>query len=345
VDSEEPTTEEPETAMAEQGPDHRGHGHGHGHGEHRGLSALRHLITPHSHDSADRVDTALETSKRGIRALIWSFAALFVTAVAQLALVLVTGSVALLGDTIHNFADALTALPLGIAFLLGRRAASRRYTYGLGRAEDLAGVVVVLLIAASAALAGYEAVLRLITPQPVQHLWVVAAAGVVGFIGNELVARYRITVGRQIGSAALVADGLHARTDGFTSLAVVLGAAGVGLGFPAADPIIGLVITVAILFVLRDAAKEVFRRLMDAVDPETVDLAERTARAIPGVRDVTDLRMRWIGHALRAELAVRVDADLTVEQAHQLTHDVEARLRHAVPRLTAAAIHTEPAAG
>jgi cation diffusion facilitator family transporter len=333
--------------MAEQGHDHRGHGHAHGHGQgrRRGLSALRHLITPHSHDSADRVDTALETSKRGIRALIRSFAALFVTAVAQLALVLVTGSVALLGDTIHNFADALTALPLGIAFLLGRRAATRRYTYGLGRAEDLAGVVVVLLIAASAALAGYEAVLRLITPQPVQHLWVVAAAGVVGFIGNELVARYRITVGRQIGSAALVADGLHARTDGFTSLAVVLGAAGVGLGFPAADPIIGLLITVAILFVLRDAAKEVVRRLMDAVDPATVDLAERTARAIPGVRDVTDLRMRWIGHALRAELAVRVDADLTVQQAHQLTHDVEARLRHAVPRLTAAAILTEPAAG
>jgi cation diffusion facilitator family transporter len=329
--------------MAKQGHDHRGHGHGQG--RRRGLSALRHLITPHSHDSADRVDTALETSKRGIRALIWSFTALFVTAVAQLALVLVTGSVALLGDTIHNFADALTALPLGIAFLLGRRAATRRYTYGLGRAEDLAGVVVVLLIAASAALAGYEAVLRLITPQPVQHLWVVAAAGVVGFIGNELVARYRITVGRQIGSAALVADGLHARTDGFTSLAVVLGAAGVGLGFPAADPIIGLLITVAILFVLRDAAKEVFRRLMDAVDPATVDLAERTARAIPGVRDVTDLRMRWIGHALRAELAVRVDADLTVKQAHQLTHDVEARQRHAVPRLTAAAILTEPAAG
>jgi cation diffusion facilitator family transporter len=330
--------------MAEQGHDHRGHGHGH---EERGTLGhrLRHLITPHSHDSADRVDTALETSKRGISALVRSFAALFVTAVAQLALVLVTGSVALLGDTIHNFADALTALPLGIAFLLGRRAATRRYTYGLGRAEDLAGVVVVLLIAGSAALAGYEAVLRLITPQPVRHLWVVAAAGVIGFLGNELVARYRITVGRQIGSAALVADGLHARTDGFTSLAVVLGAAGVGLGFPAADPIIGLVITVAILFVLRDAAKEVFRRLMDAVDPATVDLAERTARAIPGIRDVTDLRMRWIGHALRAELAVRVDAHLTVEQAHQLTDEVEDRLRRTVPRLTAAAIHTEPAAG
>ncbi|WP_410567446.1 cation diffusion facilitator family transporter [Amycolatopsis sp. cmx-4-61] len=337
--------------MAEQAHDHGGHGHAHGHGHEESgrLSPLwhrlRHLITPHSHDSADRVDTALETSKRGIRALTWSFAVLFGTAVVQLALVLVTGSVALLGDTIHNFADALTALPLGIAFLLGRRAATRRYTYGLGRAEDLAGVVVVLLIAGSAALAGYEAVLRLINPQPVQHLWVVAAAGVVGFAGNELVARYRITVGRQIGSAALVADGLHARTDGFTSLAVVLGAIGVGLGFPAADPIIGLVITVAILFVLRDAAKEVFRRLMDAVDPDTVDLAEQTARAIPGVRDVTDLRMRWIGHALRAELAVQVDADLTVKEAHQLTDEVEDRLLDAVPRLTAAAIHTEPAAG
>ncbi|WP_103344234.1 cation diffusion facilitator family transporter [Amycolatopsis sp. CA-126428] len=335
--------------MATPGHDQHPHGHGHTHGQTRPgrLSALRHqlrhLLTPHSHDSADRVDTALETSKRGIRALVWSFTALFVTAVVQLALVLVTGSVALLGDTIHNFADALTALPLGIAFLLGRRAATRRYTYGLGRAEDLAGVLVVLLIAASAALAGYEAVLRLLDPRPVEHLWVVAIAGIVGFAGNELVARYRITVGRRIGSAALVADGLHARTDGFTSLAVVLGAAGVALGFPAADPIIGLVITVAILFVLRDAAKEVFRRLLDAVDPATVDLAERTARETTGVHDAGDVRMRWIGHTLRAELSVQVDAGLTIAQAHQLAHEVEHRLLHAVPRLTAAVIHTEPA--
>ncbi|MDQ0381521.1 cation diffusion facilitator family transporter [Amycolatopsis thermophila] len=184
---------------------------------------------PHSHDSADRFDSALETSKRGMRTLVWSFLALFVTAIAQLVIVLFTGSVALLGDTIHNFADALTALPVGIAFALGRRAASRRFTYGLGRAEDLAGVVVVVIIALSAALAGYEAVERLIDPQPVTGLWVVAAAGVIGFLGNELVARWRITVGGQIGSAALVADGLHARADGFTSLAVVLGG---GLGFP-----------------------------------------------------------------------------------------------------------------
>jgi cation diffusion facilitator family transporter len=312
-----------------------GHGHGHRHSRWR----------PHSHDSADRVDHALETSRRGVRALVWSFAALFTTAVAQLALVLVTGSVALLGDTIHNFADALTALPLGIAFLLGRRAATRRYTYGLGRAEDLAGLVVVLVVAASAVTVGYESVLRLLDPRPVGHLWVVAVAGVVGFAGNELVAHYRIKVGREIGSAALVADGLHARTDGFTSLAVVAGAAGIALGFPAADPIVGLGITVAILFVLRDAAKEVFRRLLDAVDPASVELAERTAREVDGVLGARDLRMRWIGHHLRAELAVTVAADLTVAEAHALAHDVEHRLLHAVPRLTAVVVHTEPAVG
>ncbi|MTD59611.1 cation diffusion facilitator family transporter [Amycolatopsis pithecellobii] len=334
------------------GHDHHptGTGEGHGHAAPAGpvtslWSRLKHLLTPHSHDSADRFDTTLETSKRGTRTLVWSFVALFVTAVLQLVVVLFTGSVALLGDTIHNFADALTAVPVGIAFVLGRRVATRRYTYGLGRAEDLAGVVVVLIIAASAAFAGYEAVLRLIQPRPVTHLWVVAIAGVIGFAGNELVARWRIAVGRQIGSAALVADGLHARTDGFTSLAVVLGALGVALGFPLADPIIGLVITVAILLVLREAAKEVFRRLMDAVDPHTVDQVEHTAAEVPGVLAANDVRMRWIGHSLRAELAVRVDAGLTVDEAHRIAHDVEHRLMHAVPRLTAAVVHTEPATG
>jgi cation diffusion facilitator family transporter len=278
-----------------------------------------------------------------MRTLVWSFVALFVTALGQLAVVVLTGSVALLGDTIHNFADALTAVPIGIAFLLGRRVVTRRYTYGLGRAEDLAGIVVVLVIAGSAVVAGYTAVDRLLNPRPVDHLWAVGIAGVAGFVGNELVARYRITVGRQIGSAALVADGLHARTDGFTSLAVVLGAVGVGLGFPLADPIIGLVITVAILLVLRDGVSEVFRRLMDAVDPATVELLEHMATDVPGVFAAEQVRMRWIGHSLRAELAVTVDPALTVEHAHHIAHDVEHHLVHTVPRLTAAVVHTEPA--
>lgn len=326
-----------------------GHGHGHGHGDRGRWTRLwrrvRHALTPHSHDSADRFDTALEASSLGMRTLVWSFTALVVTAVPQLVVVLYTDSVALLGDTIHNFTDALTALPVGIAFWLGRRAATRRFTYGLGRAEDLAGVIVVLIIAASAALAGYEAILRLLRPQPVEHLWVVAVAGLAGFAGNELVARWRITVGRQIGSAALVADGLHARTDGFTSLAVVAGAAGVALGFPLADPIIGLVITAAILFVLRGTATEVFRRLMDAVDPVTVELTEHTAATVPGVLHAGQVRMRWIGHSLHAELAVVVDAELIVEQAHRIAHDVEHQLVHTVPRLVKAVVHTEPATG
>lgn len=304
---------------------------------------MREIFVPHSHDSGDKVDTALETSRAGMRCLKISFAALFLTAVAQTVIVFLTDSVALLGDTLHNYADALTAVPLAIAFLVGRRVANRRYTYGFGRAEDLAGIVVVLLIAGSAVLAGYEAVNRIIDPQPVRNLWVLGAAGVIGFIGNEVVARYRIVVGRRIGSAALVADGLHARTDGFTSLAVVLGAFGVALGAPIADPIVGLLITIAILYVLRDAAREVYRRLMDGVDPHLVAEAEAAIRAVPGVHDVADVRLRWIGHALRAEASIAVDPAMSVADAHELAHEVEHALVHGVRRLTGAIIHTEPA--
>src|SRR5215213_3080586 len=238
------------------GHDHDRHDHdGHDHGEHRHATGLKGFLLsvfrPHSHDAADSVDSALESSAEGIRALKISLVALGLTAVAQLVVVLVTGSVALLADTIHNFSDALTAVPLWIAFVLVRRAPTRRYTYGFGRAEDLAGVFIVAMIALSAAVAGYESIRRLIDPQPISNVWVVLAAGILGFIGNEAVAIYRIRVGRKIGSAALVADGLHARTDGFTSLAVAAGAVGVMAGFPLADPIVGLLITIAILFVLR----------------------------------------------------------------------------------------------
>jgi cation diffusion facilitator family transporter len=321
------------------------HDHPHPHHDRPGvLARVRHAFVPHSHDTADQVDAALETSRDGLRCLGRSFVVLLVTALLQAVVVLLSGSVALLGDTLHNFADALTAVPLAIAFTLGRRAANRRYTYGYGRAEDLAGLVVVLLIALSAVLASWEAVRRLLDPQEVSALPLVAVAGLIGFAGNELVARYRIRVGRRIGSAALVADGLHARTDGFTSLAVVVGAAGVGLGLPAADPVIGLLITVAILFVLRDAAREVYRRLMDAVDPALLAEAERTVAATPGVRAVGELRMRWIGHSLRAEVELVVDPDLPLRDGHLIAHEAEHRLLHAVPRLSAAIVHVQPGA-
>ncbi|MFJ2032965.1 cation diffusion facilitator family transporter [Streptosporangium sp. NPDC087985] len=301
-----------------------------------------HAFTPHSHDSADKTDAALESSSRGMRVLATSFAALMVTAVAQAVIVALSGSVALLGDTLHNFADALTAVPLAIAFSLGRRMATRRFTYGYGRAEDLAGIIIVAVIAGSAAFAGYEAVKRLINPQDVQALGWVAAAGVIGFLGNEWVARYRIRVGREIGSAALVADGLHARTDGFTSLAVLLGAGGAALGWSLADPIVGLAITVAICSVLRDAAREIYHRLMDAVDPALVERAEHILTATPGVRRVGSLRLRWIGHDLRAEVDIVVERDLSLVQAHAVAVQAEHQLIHDLPRLRAATVHADP---
>ncbi|MFI9601084.1 cation diffusion facilitator family transporter [Streptomyces sp. NPDC052043] len=324
-------------------PHRHGPGPGHRHGRLPGRR-LAHLLTPHSHEPATRLDPALESSARGLRALWASLAVLGATALAQAVVVVASGSVALLGDTVHNTADALTAVPLGIAFVLGRRAATRRFTYGYGRAEDLAGLVIVVTITASAAFSAWTAVQRLVDPRPVEHLPAVALAALVGFAGNEWVARHRIRVGRAIGSAALVADGLHARTDGFTSLAVLLGAAGSALGLRAADPLVGLAITAAIALVLRDAAREVLRRMMDAVDPALVDRAEGALREVPGVRAVGELRLRWIGHRLRAEVAVVVDGEATVRQAHAIAVEAEHALLHAVPGLTAALVHADPAA-
>jgi cation diffusion facilitator family transporter len=319
------------------------HGHSHDHGHGSGLRArLAHAVRPHSHEAADKVDAAMEASARGMRTLWISLAVLAATAVIQAAVAALSGSVALLGDTLHNAADALTAVPLGIAFVLGRRPANRRYTYGYGRAEDLAGVIIVVLILASSALAAYEAITRLLHPQPVTDLIAVAVAALVGFAGNEAVAGYRIRTGRRIGSAALVADGLHARTDGFTSLAVLLGAGGAALGWTWADPVIGLVITAAIAAVLYQAAREVYRRLMDAVDPALVDQAEHTLRATPGVLGTGHVRLRWIGHQLRAECEIIVGGDISVSAAHDIAVNAEHDLLHALPRLSAALVHTDP---
>jgi cation diffusion facilitator family transporter len=330
--------------VVNEGSEHR-HGPDHHHQHPSGLKGfVLSLLRPHSHDAADSVDSALEASTEGIRAVKISLVALGATAVVQLALVLISGSVALLADTIHNFSDALTAIPLWIAFVLSRRAANRRYTYGYGRAEDLAAVFIVVMIALSSMLAAYESIRRLINPQPITHAWVVVAAGLIGFAGNEMVAVYRIRVGNKIGSAALVADGLHARTDGFTSLAVVIGAIGVMSGFPMADPIVGLLITVAILGVLRGAVRDIYARLMDAVDPDLVDAAEAAVRDAPGVRSVESVRLRWIGHRMHAEITLTVDDALSVVEAHAIADEAQHQLIHRVPRLDDATVHVNPAA-
>jgi cation diffusion facilitator family transporter len=335
--------------MSQHGHEHHEHRHDeHAHGapepghRHGAAARLGHLLRPHSHEPADKVDTAMEASAAGMRTLWISLAVLAATAALQAAVVAVSGSVALLGDTLHNAADALTAVPLAIAFLAGRRPPTRRYTYGYGRAEDLAGVAIVVIIAASSALTAVAALARLAHPRPVTGLLAVAAAALIGFAGNEIVARYRTGVGRRIGSAALVADGLHARTDGFTSLAVLVGVGGVALGWDWADPVVGLLITVAILAVLRQAAREIWRRLMDAVDPALVDRAEQALRETPGVLGTGQVRLRWIGHQLRAECEVIVDAGATVVEAHQVAVSAEHALLHALPRLAAALVHADP---
>jgi cation diffusion facilitator family transporter len=327
--------------------DHDDHDHGHGRPAHdHGSGGLRELIAgvfrPHSHDAAEAIDSALTASAEGIRALKISLAGLAATAAFQVVIVAVSGSVALLGDTIHNFADALTAVPLGIAFLLGRRRPTKRYTYGYGRSEDLAGIFVVAMIALSSAVAAWEAVQRLLHPQTVHNLGWVAVAGLVGFAGNELVAVYRIRVGRRIGSAALVADGLHARTDGLTSLAVVIGAVGMAAGWRLADPVVGLLITVAILYVLKGAARDIYRRLMDSVEPELVDDVHDVLAAVPGVQAVEAVRIRWIGHELRAEAEIVSDRDLSLAEAHAIAEEAHHRLLHDIRRLGQATIHSSP---
>jgi cation diffusion facilitator family transporter len=327
------------------------HSHGHGYGHHddgtggrrRGLGRVVARLRPHSHDPADSIDTALESSERGIRAVKISFVALMITASAQVGLVIVTGSVALLADTVHNFADALTAVPLYVAFRLARRPASRRYTYGFRRAEDLAGVFVVAMITLSALVAGWQAVERLVAPRPIHHVGIVFAAGLIGLAGNELVALYRIREGRAIGSAALVADGFHARTDGLTSLAVALAAAGHWAGFERPDPLIGLVISAAIFAVLWGAGRQIYHRLMDAIDPAIVDLVVGEAGAVAGVQGVELPRVRWLGHGLVADLTICVDADQSVVGGHSTAAAVHHRLVERVPHLADTHIHVHPA--
>ncbi|MGX1159789.1 cation diffusion facilitator family transporter [Arthrobacter sp. SLBN-100] len=315
-------------------PHDHDHDHDHDHHHHGGFKGwLFELFVPHTHDAADSIDDAMEASVEGVRALKISLFLLLGTTILQFLVVLVSGSVALLADTIHNFSDALTAVPLWVAFILGRRAATRRYTYGFGRAEDLAGLFIVAVVALSAVVAAWQSVDRLLNPQPLSNLWWVFAAGLIGFAGNEAVAIYRIRVGRRIGSAALVADGVHARTDGFTSLAVVLGAVGVMLGFPLADPIVGLLISAAILVLLWGTVRSIGRRLMDGIEPDLVDAAQKALEATPGVLAVPRLQLRWSGHRLQGAATLVVDDGVTLASAEQVTNEAGHRLKHALPKV------------
>ena len=289
------------------------------------------------------LDAVATTSERGIWALKWSFIGLAITSALQVIVFFYSGSTALLADTIHNVADAATAIPLWIAFRYTNRAPTKRFTYGYGRIEDLAGVVILLIILASGIVAGYESIQRFYHPEPVKYLWAVAIASVVGFIGNEAVAIFRIKVGKEIGSAALIADGYHARTDGIASLSVLLGVIGIWLGFPLADPIIGLIISFVIMKIVWRSGKDIFTRLLDGVDPAVVDDVRASAAKVPGVRGVNNVRLRWLGHKLNAEVDVTVADTMNVGQAHELGEQVVKQLRQDVQYLNSALVHTDPA--
>lgn len=279
------------------------------------------------------IDSTLATTTQGIWAIKWSFIILGITSVLQLVVVYASRSVALFADAIHNVGDAGTAIPLWIAFMLARRKASERFAYGYGRAEDLAGVAIVLIILISALIAAYEAIERLIHPQPISLLQWVGAAGIIGFIGNEAVAVFRIRIGLRINSAALIADGYHARTDGLTSLAVVIGAVGVWLGYPLADPIVGLLITIAIFGIVWQSAKAVFTRVLDGVDAEIPQELRHAAEHVPGVLAVEAVRARWLGHRLAADVDVALDGSATLMQADRVAAAIREELLGHVPAL------------
>lgn len=302
-----------------------GHGHDHEEGGSHG----------HTHGV---IDASLTTNERGIWAIKWSFVILAITAALQFIVVIISGSVALLADMIHNVGDATTAIPLWIAFVLARRKPNKTFTYGLGKVEDFAGFIIVIIILISALVAGYEAINRFIHPQSITQLWWVAGAGLIGFAGNEIVAVFRIRVGREMNSAALIADGYHARVDGLTSLAVVVGAVGVYLGFPLADPIIGLLITFAIFGIVWQSSKAVLTRMFDGVEPAVVDEIRHAAEHVPGLEHVYEVKARWMGHRLHADVAIGVSETSTVAEGIKVSEALESELFEHLPALAEARI-------
>jgi cation diffusion facilitator family transporter len=308
------------------------------------LTRIRHRVghfMGHDHDHAP-ASGILDTGAVGIRATKVSLVGLGVTALIQAVIVAISGSVALLSDTVHNLTDALTAIPLWIAFAVGRRPATERYNYGFNRAEDWAGLVIVIAIAVSAGLVIWESAQRLVEPRLIDQIPWVIAAGVVGALGNELVARYRIRVGNSIGSEALITDGRHARTDALTSLAVVAAGIGAAFGQSWVDPVAGLVVAIPILWLLARSARRTFRRLIDGIEPEVVAAAASTIAQVEGVESVEDLRVRWHGHQLRIAASISVDAALTVKEGHDIAHRVEHELHHAFTTPVVATLHVEP---
>src|SRR5256884_689965 len=338
------------TLIMHEDHEHREHhNHDHEHDEHGHSHDHDHEHDEHEHGKGQghghehgKVDADLYGNQVGLRAVQISTAGVFIVAAIQFVIAGIGGSAGLFADALHNLGDVLTTVALWIAFVIARRAANQRYTYGYYRAEDLAGVFIVLVIIASAVAGAVESILKLTSGSVPTQLPLSMAAALVGVAGNELLAQYKISVGRRINSVPLIADGQHSRIDGLTSLAAFVGLIGVALGFRIADPIAGLVITVVILTVVYSTTRSVLQRLLDAVDSRVVPSIVSIASEVPGVEAVNDVRARWVGHTLNVAMNIEVDAELTLVKAHAIAEEVRHRLFHRVKGLSEAIIHTDP---
>jgi len=324
--------------------EHDTHNHEHEHDEHE------HEHHEHNHDEHEhghghehgKVDADLYGNQAGLRAVQLSTAGMLLVSAIQFAIALIGGSAGLFADALHNFGDVFTTVALWIAFVISSRAANQRYTYGYYRAEDLAGIFIVLVIIASAVAGAVESIQKLTSGNVPTHIYLSMAAALVGVVGNELLAQYKISVGKRINSVALVADGQHSRIDGLTSLAAFAGLIGVMLGFPIADPIAGILITLVIIIVVFTTSRSVLQRLLDAVDPHVVPSIITTALAVPGVEAATDVRARWVGHTLHVVMNIEVNAELTLSKAHAIAEEVRHRLFHKIKGISEVVIHTDP---
>ena len=313
--------------------EHVKHDHDHNHGEHDEKG--------HGHEHG-KVDADLYGNREGLRAVQISTAGMLLVSVIQFAIAWIGGSAGLFADALHNFGDVFTTIALWIAFVISNRAANQRYTYGYYRSEDLAGIFIVLIIIASATASAVESVQKLTSGNIPTQIYLSMAAALVGVAGNELLAQYKISVGKRINSVSLIADGHHSRIDGLTSLAAFIGLVGVKLGFPKADPIAGIVITIVIVTVVFSTSRSVLQRLLDAVDPHIVPSIITISTVVPGVEQVTDVRARWVGHTLHVVMTIEVDAELTLSNAHAIAEEVRHQLFHEINGISEVLIHTDP---
>lgn len=290
-----------------------------------------------SHDhgflsTPDSVQREEANRRRAIQAIVGSSLGLLVTSALELLVVAFSGSVALLSDALHNLGDVFTTVGVYFGFRASRKPPTPRFPYGFGRAEDLAGIVVVMAIWGSAVLAALESYNKLISGRGTSHLAWGMVAALIGIVGNRLVARYKLNVGREIKSAPLIVDARHSWLDAVSSAGALIGLLGVAAGFRAADPIAGFAISLFIVRIGLEATRDVVFRLMDAQD-------EALAEAVRGVASelledeasVRDVRIRWLGRQVEVRLVVRLAGDTSLRDATRTARELDAVVKHRIP--------------